>query len=181
MLTNNAESLDVGLGQYTMIPNETGGVIDDAYLYRFVEDEFLLVVNAGNRVKDWDHLENERQRFPDTRMLDRTHEIVMLSLQGPLSKEILSSVISGDLPEPMRNELSIVSIEGARVMVARTGYTGEPICFELFIERDDAVRVWELLTGHGRRSGWPRRPRLVTAGGRTAALWTRTGPGSGGP
>jgi aminomethyltransferase len=75
VLTNNAAALDVGLGQYTMIPNETGGVIDDAYLYRFVEDEYLLVVNAGNREKDWEHLENIRQQFPQTQMLDRTHEL----------------------------------------------------------------------------------------------------------
>jgi aminomethyltransferase len=49
----------------------------------------------------------------------------------------------------MRNELGIVEIEGARVLVARTGYTGEPICFELFIEREDALTVWELLTEKG--------------------------------
>ena len=149
VLTNSAASLDVGLGQYTMIPNDVGGIIDDAYLYRFVEDEFLLVVNASNREKDWDHLENERRQFPQTEMVDRTHEIAMLSLQGPLAKDILLGIISGELPEPMRNELSIVEIEGARVPVARTGYTGEPICFELFIERDDAIRVWELLTENG--------------------------------
>jgi aminomethyltransferase len=149
VLTNNAAALDVGLGQYTMIPNETGGVIDDAYLYRFVEDEYLLVVNAGNREKDWEHLENIRQQFQQTQMLDRTHELAMLSLQGPMAKVILSDIISGDLPEPMRNELSIVEIEGDRVLLARTGYTGEPICFELFIECRDAVRVWELLTGRG--------------------------------
>jgi aminomethyltransferase len=149
VLTNNAASLDVGLGQYTMIPNETGGVLDDAYLYRFVEDEYLLVVNAGNREKDWNHLEAIRQGFPQTQMDDRTHEIAMLSLQGPLAKEILSGIITGDLPEPMRNELSIVEIEGSRVLVARTGYTGEPICFELFIEREHAVRIWDLLTENG--------------------------------
>ena len=149
VLTNNAASLDVGLGQYTMIPNEAGGIIDDAYLYRFVEDEFLLVVNASNREKDWNHLENERKQFPQTAMVDRTHEVAMLSLQGPLAREVLSGMMLGDLPEPMRNELSIVEIDGARVLLARTGYTGEPICFELFIERKDAVRVWELLTGNG--------------------------------
>ncbi len=149
VLTNNAASLDVGLGQYTMIPNEAGGVIDDAYLYRFVEDEFLLVVNASNRKKDWIHLESERSRFPQTEMIDETVNIVMLSLQGPLSKSILSGIVTGELPEPMRNELSIVEIEGARVLVARTGYTGEPICFELFIESDDALRIWELLTAGG--------------------------------
>jgi aminomethyltransferase len=149
VLTNNAASLDVGLGQYTMIPNESGGIIDDAYLYRFVEDEFLLVVNASNREKDWAHLEALRKAFPHSEMVDRTHEIAMLSLQGPLAKKIMTGIISGDLPEPMRNELSIVNIGDARVMLARTGYTGEPICFELFIERSDAVRIWELLIDRG--------------------------------
>ena len=74
----------------------------------------------------------------------------MLSLQGPRSKELLSAVIdAGDLPEPMRNALSIVTIGGACVKVARTGYAGEPICFELFIERHDAVRIWDGLIEGG--------------------------------
>jgi aminomethyltransferase len=149
VLTNNAAGLDVGLGQYTMIPNETGGVIDDTYLYRFVEDEYVLVVNAANREKDWNHLESERKRFSKTEMVDRTIDTAMLSLQGPRAKEVLSSVIAGDLPEPMRNALGIVDIGDARVMVARTGYTGEPICFELFIERKDALAIWDLLTEEG--------------------------------
>jgi aminomethyltransferase len=149
VLTNNAASLDVGLGQYTMIPNQSGGVIDDAYLYRFVEDEFLLVVNASNREQDWAHLETLRKTFPKTEMVDRTLEIAMLSLQGPRAKRIMKNIATGDLPEPMRNELSIVHIGDARVLVARTGYTGEPICFELFIERDDAVEIWDLLVEKG--------------------------------
>jgi aminomethyltransferase len=148
-LTNNAASLDVGLAQYTMIPTETGGVIDDAYLYRFFEDEFLLVVNAGNREKDWAHLEHIRQQFPGAKMVDRTHEMAMLSLQGPYAKDILAPLIEGDLPEPMRNELSIVRIADEPVWVARTGYTGEPICFELFFGHEAALQVWDLLTGNG--------------------------------
>jgi aminomethyltransferase len=82
-------------------------------------------------------------------MTDRTHEIAMLSLQGPLAKEVLEPLIEGELPEPMRNELSIVRIEGEPVWVSRTGYTGEPICFELFFEHDDAARVWDLLVDRG--------------------------------
>jgi aminomethyltransferase len=148
-LTNNAAALDVGLGQYTMIPNETGGVIDDAYLYRFVEDEYLLVVNAANREKDWAHLERVREDFPDCTMRDRTFEIAMLSLQGPHAREVMEAVTPSGLPEPMRNELGIVDIDGARVLLARTGYTGEPICFELFIERDDALAVYDLLVEKG--------------------------------
>ncbi len=150
VLTNNAAGLDAGLGQYTMIPNESGGALDDAYLYRFVEDEYILVVNAANREKDWNHLEAERKRFPETEMEDRTLDIAMLSLQGPRAKDILSEMIGSDgLPEPMRNALGTVTIGGARVQVARTGYTGEPICFELFIDRENALAIWDQLTERG--------------------------------
>jgi aminomethyltransferase len=148
-LSNNAASLDMGLGQYTMIPNETGGVLDDAYLYRFVEDEFLLVVNAANREKDWQHLEAVRQAFPAAEMVDRTLDVAMLSLQGPLAREVMESTTESQLPDPMRNELGIVDIGGARVLLARTGYTGEPICFELFIERNDALNVYDTLIQNG--------------------------------
>ncbi|MCJ7809134.1 MAG: glycine cleavage system protein T, partial [Desulfobulbaceae bacterium] len=59
VLTNNAAALDIRTtgAQYTLIPNETGGAVDDAYLYRFEEDEYLLVVNAANRAKDWEHFQ----------------------------------------------------------------------------------------------------------------------------
>ena len=53
VLSNNAAALEEEEGQYTLIPNEAGGALDDAYLYRFVEDEYLLVVNASNREKNW--------------------------------------------------------------------------------------------------------------------------------
>src|SRR5210317_1400991 len=150
VLTNNAAALDIEEGQYTMIPNESGGAVDDAYLYRFVEDEYVLVVNAANREKDWDHLLAFKNKFSPVEIEDRTMDMMMLSLQGPLSKEILSDLIdSGRLPEPLRNYLSTIYINGSRVFVARTGYTGEPICFELFIDRKDALMVWDLLLEKG--------------------------------
>ena len=149
-LTNNAAALEVGRAQYTLIPNEHGGAIDDAYLYRFLEDEYLLVVNASNREKDWSHLEKLRQRFPSSEMEDRTEALTMLSLQGPLAKEILAGLMeSGHLPEPMRNQLSICTIAGTEVFLARTGYTGEPLCFELFVPPEGALRVYDLLLEGG--------------------------------
>lgn len=57
VLTNNAAALDLMQAQYTIIPNENGGAVDDAYLYRFCEDEYLLVVNASNLEKDWAHFQ----------------------------------------------------------------------------------------------------------------------------
>jgi len=150
VLTNNAAALDVGQAQYTIILNERGGAIDDAYLYRFFEDEYLLVVNAANRQKDWDHLQAVRADFPQVEITDASDGVAMLSLQGPLSKEILAGVLeSGSLPEPRRNALSLVTISGCRVLLARTGYTGEPLCFEMFLPREAAAAVWDLLVSGG--------------------------------
>ena len=79
--------------QYTMVPTETGGAVDDAYLYRFVEGEYLLVVNASNRQKDWDHFHDHLARFPDVELTDETGEIAMLALQGTTSRDILGGLI----------------------------------------------------------------------------------------
>jgi aminomethyltransferase len=150
VLSNNAAALEEEEGHYTMIPNENGGVIDDAYLYRFVPDEFILVVNAANREKDFAHLEKIRSNFGEVELIDRTAEMAMLSLQGPMSKDIMQALISGGhLPEPMRNCLSTAQINGSQVLISRTGYTGEPICFELFIARADAATIWQALLDKG--------------------------------
>ena len=150
VLSNNAQALDPGLAQYTIIPNDTGGAVDDAYLYRFVEDEYLLIVNAANRTKDWEHLQQYLGDFEDAELTDRTEQIAMLSLQGPSSRDVLGEIIeSGPMPEPMRNALSVVTIGGATVMVGRTGYTGEPLCFELFADRGAAGALWDLLIERG--------------------------------
>ncbi len=150
VLSNNAQALAEGESQYTLIQNENGGVIDDAYLYRFVEDEYLLVVNASNREKDLEHLGREIKKFSDIEMLDKTFEMAMIALQGPLSKEIIAPILSkGYLPEPSRNCLSVVEINGSEVLLARTGYTGEPIGFELFIDNKNGCEIWDLLIEKG--------------------------------
>jgi aminomethyltransferase len=149
-LSNNAQALDLEQAQYTFIPNETGGAVDDAYLYRFVEDEYLLVVNADNRGKDLEHLRSLLKQFSDVELADHTEELAMLALQGSVSREILLKVIqSGRLPEPLPNELSTVRICDADVMVGRTGYTGEPIRFELFVKRESASCLWDTFVAEG--------------------------------
>ncbi len=150
VLANNGAALEEEEGQYTMIPNKKGGVIDDAYLYRFVPDEYLLVVNAANREKDLAHLEKLSKKFGQVKLTDRTKELAMLSLQGPKAKELMLDLISaGHLPEPLRNYLSTAHINGSQVLISRTGYTGEPICFELFIERKEVGMIWGLLLDKG--------------------------------
>jgi len=152
VLSNNAEALDIIAtgAQYTLIPTETGGAVDDAYLYRFVEEEYLLVVNAANHEKDWNHFQSLLKDFDDVELIDRTGEIAMLSLQGPKSRDLIEEIIeSGPLPEPIRNAVSIVTISGAEVKLARTGYTGEPLCFELFANRDDGPVLWDRIVARG--------------------------------
>ena len=152
VLTNNAEALDIREtgAQYTLIPNETGGAVDDAYLYRFLEDEYLLVVNGANREKDWNHFQSLLKDFDEVELTDRTKEIAMVSLQGPKSRDLIEGIVeSGPLPEPMRNAVSMVTILGVDVKLARTGYTGEPVCFELFANRDDGPMLWDLIVANG--------------------------------
>lgn len=163
VLSNNAAAIEVEEAQYTLIQNDQGGVIDDAYLFRFVEHEFLLVVNAANREKDWNHFSAWLKNFKDAKMEDRTEDLAMLSLQGPLSREILSNAItSGSLPEPIKNALSTAEINGAEILISRTGYTSEPLGFELFINREDALTVWDHLieVGHAQPVGLGARDTL---------------------
>ena len=89
-LTNNAESLDSWQAQYTLIPNENGGLLDDAYLYH-PGDEYFLVINASNREKDWNHFQELAKSF-DVQLEDETTQVAMIAFQGPLSGRILSEV-----------------------------------------------------------------------------------------
>ncbi len=150
VLSNNAGALEVGESQYTIIPDENGYAIDDAYLYRFFEERWLLVVNASNRGKDWAHFQAQAARFGDLELEDRTFDMSMLSLQGPASKEMLIRLMdAGALPIPLRNNLSEAVISSAKVLMARTGYTGDPLGFELFMDTADAVDLWDVLTAEG--------------------------------
>ncbi len=145
VLTNNVLALDLLHAQYTINPNSHGGAFDDAYLYRFYEDEYLLVVNAANAEKDWDHL-NTEIKFFDAKIIDRSAEIAMISLQGPDSKTVLKKLTgSENLTEPLKNALGILDYQGATLLIARTGYTGEPLGFELFAKAAQATAIWEKL------------------------------------
>jgi aminomethyltransferase len=150
VLSNNAAGLEEGESQYTLIPNQNGGAVDDAYLYRFYADEYLLVVNAANSSKDWDHFQTHLKDFDDVTLENITNDFSMLSLQGPESKDILIKLLdSPNLPDPMRNCLGFGSIQEKKVMIARTGYTGEPLCFELFMDSTDTRAVWNNLVDQG--------------------------------
>ena len=149
-LTNNAAALESGQSQYTLLAAPAGGAVDDAYLYRYFEDSYLLVVNAANREKDWRHLQALQADFKNADMEDHTEDLAMISLQGPLSKSILGDLLgSRALPEPRRNALSTATYDGGPVWLSRTGYTGEPLCFEIFTPSECVVSLWNELLDRG--------------------------------
>ena len=152
VLTNNVESIESWQAQYTLIANENGGLIDDAYLYHPGE-EYFLVVNASNRQKDWSHLEKQAESF-DVFLKDETTKISMIAIQGPLSGKILANIKrDGNMPETFKNSLSKITILGTEVLVARTGYTGEPIGFELFAASEKINSIWERIEEEGSKKG----------------------------
>jgi len=155
VLTNNAAALEPGQSQYTIISSESGGAIDDTYLYRVDEEEYLLVVNAANTEKDWEWLQKYTHKFPRLILEDHTARVAMLSFQGPKTKAVLGTILGGidRLPEPMRNSLIVAEVFGFKVPIARTGYTAEPICFELFPPAEIAGRLWNKLLEVGGDGG----------------------------
>jgi aminomethyltransferase len=164
VLTNNVMALDPGVAQYTLIQDEGGGAMDDAYLYRLeegdpsLETNYLLVVNAANKEKVWNWFLDHKRRFKNMVIEDKTDEIGMIALQGPHTKRVLEKILLEDytkLPDPWRNRLKVCDLEGEQVQVtiSRTGYTGEPICFELFLPAEKLRLIWERILAIGEEEG----------------------------
>lgn len=151
VLTSNAAALTLNKAQYCIIPNENGSAVDDAYLYMFDEDRYLLVVNASNTDKDLAWLEPIVKDY-DCRIRNITGETISIAVQGPESGKMLAKLAGvEDVTAPARNNLSILDMEGHKVWVARTGYTGEPIGYEIFLKNEDAMWAWNRLLELGAR------------------------------
>ena len=163
VLSSNVMALDLNQAQYAIIPNENGGAVDDAYLYRFEEDRYLLVVNAANTDKDLAHLREQIKSY-DARMTVITGDWAAIAVQGPRAKDILQVLSGGQaVTEPVKNALNTLRFEGRTVRVAKTGYTGEPIGYEVYIESAEAAWLWN---------------RLIELGAKPAGLGARaTDPG----
>ena len=152
VLTSNVSALDLNMAQYCIIPNENGGAVDDAYLYLFQEDSYLLVVNAANIDKDLEHLNRALSGF-DCTITNISDQWASIAVQGPKSKEMLMTLTGGVSPtkEPTKNSLGTVSLEGRQARIAKTGYTGEPLGYEVYVRSEDAVWLWNRLVELGAR------------------------------
>lgn len=149
VLSSDVASLEVNRAQYAILPNETGGAVDDAYLNRFEADRYFLVVNAANTDKDLAHLNKHIQAY-NAKMTVVTGDWAAIAVQGPRSEELLRAVTGcKSITAPERNALHTLSANGRTLLVARTGYTGEPVGYEVYVENENAVWLWNSLVELG--------------------------------
>jgi glycine hydroxymethyltransferase len=179
--TNDVSLLGVGQAQYSFLLDPGGHVVDDVYVYRLEKNRYWLVVNAANNAKDWAWVNAVREAgvMIDTErpwsyalgtetvvirdMRDPTHGSEMraqLALQGPRSRDILLAMLDGEddpLYEPLleikRNEIIHGRLAGYDLYLSRTGYTGEPMAFEIFVHPAAAPALWHALLEAGQAFG----------------------------
>lgn len=145
--TNDVTKLKPGRAQYNWLPNESGGLVDDLYIYRGGPEEFLLVVNAANIEKDWAHLQRYASGF-DVRLSDESDRWGLLAVQGPQAETLLQPHTDVDLSAKKKNAYFPATLLGFGVWLARTGYTGED-GFEVFVRAEEAEALWEALLALG--------------------------------
>jgi len=146
VLTNDLTKLQVGQGQYTLMLDEQGGVIDDLIIYRVREQDYFLVVNASKIEEDRNHL---AQYLPaKVNFTDVSGATGALALQGPKALEIARRFFGPGWPEPKRNEITRHSWNCQEILTARTGYTGED-GLELFFAPEIADHFFNALLQAG--------------------------------
>jgi aminomethyltransferase len=152
LLTNDAAKLSVGQGQYTLMLNEQGGVIDDLILYRLHETEFLLVVNASRIEEDRTWIKKNFSASAGVTFSDKSDANSAVALQGPKALEIARAFLGAGWPEPKRNEITSYSWNCQPILAARTGYTGED-GLELFFANEIAENFLLALLESGKPFG----------------------------
>lgn len=140
---NDASILTDGRVQYSAMCYEDGGIVDDLLVYRISETEFLLVVNASNKDKDYEWMK-KNNKF-DVEISDESDEYSLLAVQGPNSKSTIQKICDRPLDLEYYHFFK-AKIDGVDMIVSRTGYTGE-LGYELYFKGDDATaeKIWNAI------------------------------------
>ena len=144
---NDVAALGPGQAQYSALLTEEGTFVDDCVVYRF-DDKLMLVVNAANRAKDWEHV-LARKGGINVRVKDISDEVGLLAVQGPASEQLVQSLTTARLGDIAYYHFDVGTIAGADCFISRTGYTGED-GFELYFRSKHAAQVWAAVAGPGR-------------------------------
>ncbi|MFY0481229.1 glycine cleavage system aminomethyltransferase GcvT [Flavobacterium sp. PLA-1-15] len=138
--SNDASTLTVGRAQYSCLPNNNGGIVDDLIVYRMKEEQYLLVVNASNIEKDWAWISSHNDLGVD--MKDLSDEYSLLAIQGPKAVEAMQSLTSVDLAGIPYYHFEVGPFAGIEnVIISATGYTGSG-GFEIYCKNDEVEQVW---------------------------------------
>jgi aminomethyltransferase len=160
-LTNDIRKIAVGQGQYTLMCNREGGVVDDLYAYRLGPEDYMLIVNASRIAADWDWIQEQYESGAvsgEIRIRNCSDEFGAVAIQGPRVVEFINSVVPGgsisgtfvtQATDLKKNELGAFVFDADTIYVARTGYTGED-GFEIVAPASAIEAVWTraLAVGH---------------------------------
>jgi aminomethyltransferase len=139
--SNDASKLVDGQAQYSCMPNEDGGIVDDLIVYRLNAEKYLLVVNASNIDKDWNWISQHNEMGADLR--DLSDEMSLLAVQGPKAIEAMQPLTETDLSKIKFYHFEIGEFAGVEnVIISATGYTGSG-GFELYCKNDQVEQIWE--------------------------------------
>ena len=140
--SNDASKLTIGKAQYSCLPNETGGIVDDLIVYRIKEEQYLLVVNASNIQKDWDHISKYNSEY-NAEMKDLSEGYSLLAIQGPKAVEAMQPLTSVDLAGIKFYNFVVDDFAGIdHVIISATGYTGSG-GFEIYCKNEEVEQVWD--------------------------------------
>jgi aminomethyltransferase len=139
--SNDASQLFPGRAQYSCMPNEVGGIVDDLIIYQIKPEEYLLVVNASNIEKDWNWIAKHNDLGVDMRNLSDVYSL--LAIQGPKAAEAIQSLTSVDLSAIKYYHFEVADFAGVEdVIISATGYTGSG-GFEIYCKNEDVQQVWD--------------------------------------
>lgn len=151
MTTNDISNLTIGKVQYSCLPNETGGIIDDILVYYYEQNKYLLVVNASNTEKDWNWL--NQHRIEGVEMDNASEWMAQLAIQGPKATEILQKLTTVDLSAIPYYHFTVGDFAGANeIILSNTGYTGAG-GFELYFLPEHADKIWNAIFEAGAEYG----------------------------
>jgi aminomethyltransferase len=149
--SNDASKLFDGKVQYSCLPNDQGGIVDDLLVYKMADEEYMLVVNASNISKDWDWISNHNDT--GAQLTDRSDQFSLLAVQGPLAAKAMQSLTPVALSEMEYYTFQIGEFAGVEeVIISATGYTGAG-GFELYVPNAMAMQVWEKVMEAGKPYG----------------------------
>lgn len=152
LITNDASKLAINQILYSPMCYNDGGTVDDLLVYKQAEDRYLLVINAANIDKDWNWMQENAQGYT-MNLTNLSDDTAQLALQGPEAERILSQLTNAPLAEiKFYWFMSDVVVAGKKVLVSRTGYTGED-GFEIYCDPADVAFLWEAIMEVGQPAG----------------------------